>query len=254
MIPAQNINDGFFKGLYKDVWRELIPPGLSEAETDFIADVAGLEKGQQVLDIMCGYGRHALLLGQRGYAVTAIDNLPEYVSEINTAAAATALPVKAICGSALNLSLDSHYDAAICMGNSFAFFNEADALAVLQQLSAHLKPGGVFLINTWMLGEIAIRHFKAKDWFYAGRYKYLIDNQYHFDPARIESEHIIIRDDGETETISGVDYILTLGELTQVLQAAGMELDAVYATPRKRPFQMGDTRAYIVAKKVASTP
>jgi cyclopropane fatty-acyl-phospholipid synthase-like methyltransferase len=254
MIPAQNINDGFFKGLYKDVWRELIPPGLSEAETDFIAEIAHLEKGQRVLDIMCGYGRHALLLAQRGYTVTAVDNLPEYVAEINSAAASGGLPVEAICGSALDISLNGYYDAAICMGNSFAFFNEADALTVLQKLSAHLKPGGLFLINTWMLGEIAIRHFKPKDWFYAGRYKYLIDNQYHFDPARIESEHIIIRDDGETETIAGVDYILTLGELAKMLQAAGMELNAVYATPRKRPFQMGDTRAYIVAKKSASTP
>lgn len=249
MSPTQNINDAFFNGLYKDVWRELIPPGLSEAEADFIADVAELQTGQVVLDIMAGYGRHALLLGARGYNVTAVDNLPDYIAEINATATSKGLSVETVCASALDVALQKTYDAAVCMGNSFAFFKEEEALAVLQKLSAHLRPGGVFIINTWMLGEIAIRHFKAKDWFYAGRYKYLIDNEYHLDPARIESEHTVIRDDGASETILGVDYIFTLGELKKLFHNTGLEFQAVYSTPRKRPFQMGDTRAYIVARK-----
>ena len=60
MSSATNINNVFFKGAYKEAWRHLIPQGLTEAETDFIIDIASLSGQSKVLDLMCGYGRHAL--------------------------------------------------------------------------------------------------------------------------------------------------------------------------------------------------
>ena len=248
-MKHQNINDTFFEGFYKDVWRKLIPAGLTEAETDFIEDVAHLQQGEKVLDVMCGYGRHALLLGNRKYNVTAVDNLPDYIDEINTKAEEQQIQVHGVCSGLLDVELSHTYDAAICMGNSFAFFGEQDALSVLQKMSAHIKRGGVFIINTWMLGEIAIKHYRDKDWFYADGYKYLIDNQYLFNPTRIESEHIIIRQDGATETIKGIDYIFTVSEVGKLLDKAGFSLTALYSTPRKKEFKFGDSRVYIVSTK-----
>jgi SAM-dependent methyltransferase len=249
MAHSDNINDHFFQGFYKEVWRKLIPAGLSEAEADFIEDISSLQAGQKVLDLMCGYGRHALPLSQRGFQTTAVDNLADYIDEIREKASQEQLPLTAVCSRVVDLELTETYDAAICMGNSFAFFNSSEAASILHNISAHLKAGGVFLINTWMLGEIAIKHFQEKEWFYAGEYKYLIDNQYLFYPSRIESEHIIIRKDGATESINGVDYIFTISELDAMLGEAGFSIDAIYATPRKKAFRLGDTRAYIVAKK-----
>lgn len=249
MNSHDNINDLFYKGFYKDVWRKLVPVGLTEAETDFIEEIGGLQKDNLVLDIMCGYGRHALLLGQRGYIVTAVDNLEEYTSEINHKSGEQQLEVEGVCSRILDLKLYKTYDAVICMGNSFAFFTEQEATAILENLSTHLKQGGIFIINTWVLGEIAVKFFREKDWFYAGDYKYLIDNKYLFHPTRIESEHTIIRKDGATETIKGVDYIFTVSELEILLKKSGFTLTSIYATPRKRIFQFGDTRAYVVATK-----
>ena len=250
MRMDQNINNAFFNGIYKKVWRQLIPAGLTEAETDFIEVVADLQKTQKVLDIMCGYGRHSLQLARRGYGVTAVDNAPEYIAEIKENASANGLPIEAVCTSALNFKTAETFDAAICMGNSFAFFSEAETLEILQKLSAQLKRGGVFIINTWMLGEIAIKHFREKDWFYAGDYKYLIDNKYFFQPARIESEHTIIQPDGTTETIKGIDYIFTIAELNTLFSKTGFSPATVYATPRKKQFQHGDSRAYLVTTKL----
>jgi 2-polyprenyl-3-methyl-5-hydroxy-6-metoxy-1,4-benzoquinol methylase len=250
MNGYQNINDIFFDGFYKDVWRKLIPAGLTEAEAEFIEEIAGLQSGDKVLDIMCGYGRHAFSLAKKGFSITAVDNLEDYVNEISEQAVNEVLPIKAIHSGVLELELHQTYDAIICMGNSFAFFNEEEAISVLQKLYAHLKPGGIFLINTWMLGEIAIKHYKEKDWFYAGEYKYLIDNKYLFNPTRIESEHIIIRSDGATENIKGVDYIFTFAELETILQKTGFSIKDIYSTPRKRKFQFGDTRAYIAVQKL----
>lgn len=244
-----NINDSFFSGHYKEVWRKLIPPGLSEAECTFIEDVANLRKEDAVLDLMCGYGRHALELGRRGYQVTAIDNLQAYTDEINAIAEAENLPVKALTSGALEATFEQTYQVAICMGNSFAFFNREDATALLQKIASHLSAGGIFILNTWMIAEIAIKHFQEREWYYVDDYKYLLDYQFHFTPSRIESEHTLIASDGTVEVIQGVDYVFTLQELESMLHTAGLRLKSVFSTPRKKPFRMGDNKAYLVIEK-----
>ena len=253
-MPAKssNINDTFFSGTYKEVWRKLIPAGLSEMECDFIEDVAGLQKGEAVLDLMCGYGRHALELARRGYRVTAVDNSVDYISEIQAAATREALPVEAFAQGALEVQPDRLYKAIICMGNSFAFFNRQEAGGLLQKLSAHVQPGGILLINSWMIAEIAIKHFREKEWYEVDDYKYLLDYRFHFRPSRIESEHTLVSKEGNVEVINGVDYIFTLAEMEAMFGEAGLTTKHLFSTPRKRPFKMGDNRIYIVAGKQES--
>lgn len=250
---SSNINDAFFSGTYKEVWRKLIPPGLSETECDFIQDISALKRGDAVLDLMCGYGRHSLELGRRGYDVTALDNAADYIHEIKNTAAAEGLPVEAFAGSVLTAPLHKSYKAVVCMGNSFAFFERADAVALLKKAASHLRPDGVLLINSWMIAEIAIKHFREKEWYELDGYKYLLDYKFHFQPSRIESEHTLVTTDGRVEVISGVDYIFTLAEMEAMFAEAGLATKALYATPRKRPFKMGDNKIYIVAGKTPGT-
>ena len=247
---SPNINNIFFEGSYKHAWKGIIPAGLTEAEVDFIQEIASLKNGGKVLDIMCGYGRHALELGRRGTKVVAIDNLQPYIDEIESKAAEQNLPVKAMQQDVLFAKLDDVYDAAICMGNSFAFFDKADAVAILKNISNHLKPDGILIINSWMIAEVAIKHFKEKDWHYAGDYKCMLEYKYCLHPSRIESEQTIISPDGTVEIVKGIDYIFTLDELEIMFNEAGLKTKDVFSTPRKRKFVMGDGRVYIVATKI----
>lgn len=218
-------------------------------ECSFLEEIAGLHKEDTVLDLMCGYGRHALELGRRGYRVTAVDNLPDYIEEIKSSATAEQLPVEAFVSGALDFNPEKNYNAVICMGNSFAFFGREDALTLLKKIAAHLTPNGTFLINTWMIAEIAIKHFQEREWYTVGDYKYLLDYRFQFQPSRIESEHTLITPEGTTEVIQGVDYVFTLQELAGMFSEAGLQLTDVYSTPRKKPFKMGDNKAYLVIKK-----
>lgn len=250
MSSSQNINNIFFEGLYKEVWRTIIPPGLTEAECDFIADVARLQPQDQVLDIMCGYGRHALELTKKNLQITAIDNLPDYIDEINAKSSDLKLSVKAFCGDILEMPINPGYKAAICMGNSFAFFSKEEALALLKKISDSLVSKGVFIINSWMIAEIAIKFFKQYDWHYSGPYKCILENNYLFNPSRIETEQTIISPTGQIEIVKGVDYIFTLNELEAMFRQSGLQTIGLYSTPRKKKFTLGDGRIYIVAEKM----
>ncbi len=187
-----NVNDIYFEGSYKEIWRSIIPAELTSKEADFMLSYFDLKKGSKVLDIMCGYGRHAIALAKRGISVTAIDNLDDYIEEINTIARDENLLVKAIKKDVLQYKIDEDYDLALCMGNSLNFFDAKDISQLLINIRSHLRPSGQLLINTWSLAEIVIKNFVPKAWNEVNGIKHICDSRYLFHPTRIESESIFL--------------------------------------------------------------
>lgn len=245
-----NINDSFFDGYYKEIWKTIIPDELTVKEIDFMLPYFNLQPGSKVLDLMCGYGRHAVALGRKGIHVTAVDNLAEYINELNETVQKENLPVKTVQQSVLDYKPEDQFDVAICMGNSLNFFNADETAALLSTISAGLKPGGQLLINTWSVAEIAFKNFKEKIWNNVGEVKFLSDSKVLFSPTRIETESTIINADGNTEVKSGIDYIYSLNEMESMLRAAGLSIKEVYSIPGRKKFTIGEPRAYIVAQKI----
>lgn len=244
-----NINDSYFDGYYKDIWKAIIPAELTGKERDFMLPYFNLDENSRVLDLMCGYGRHALALGRKGIAVEAVDNLRDYVTEIQAAITSENLPVTVSQQDVLRYKASQSIDLAICMGNSLNFFNAADTTTIFNNISARLKTGGHLLINTWSIAEIAFKNFKEKSWSEVNGLKFLVDSRILFQPTRMVTDHIIIAPDGSTETKTGIDYIFSINEMELMLQAAGFSLQEIYSIPGRKKFTIGEPRAYIVAKK-----
>lgn len=249
MSEALNINSQYFDSEYKHTWKRTIPPGLTEAETDMICEAGGLTRQSSALDLMCGYGRHALELARRDIPVTAIDNLKDYIEEINQASQEQALPVKTLVSDVTSIDLPGQFDAAICMGNSFAFFDRLQASKLVANVSKHLKANGIFIINSWAIAEIAIRYFKERDWHWAGEYQCVLESKYHFQPSRIETRQTVLKDNQVVAILDGIDYIFSLDEIEAMLEETGMKITSLYSTPRKKKFALGDPRIYIIATK-----
>ncbi len=244
-----NINDSYFDGQYKDIWKALTPADLTIKETDFIVQYFGLQPGNRVLDLMCGYGRHALALAEKGIEVTAVDNLADYIDEIKNTAAGKGLPVEAIQADAASYTAVGNYDLAICMGNSINFFPEKDVNHIIATVAASLKPGGAFLINSWSLAEIAIPQFRAKTWSPLGELKFITDSKFLFQPTRIESETLMLSPDGSSETKMAIDYVYSVAEMEKMFEAAGLRLKEMYSFPGRKKFAVGDSRVYMIAEK-----
>jgi len=242
-----NINDNFFDGHYKKIWKNIIPDELTTKEIDFMLPYFELKEGSKVLDLMCGYGRHTLALARKGIAVTAIDNLPDYLQEIEKAAQDEKLPVRTIQQSVIDLELEQQFDLAICMGNSIQFFDAAEIKKIFDAVNKSLKAGGQLLINSWSIAEIAIKNFKDRTWSEIGEYKFLVESKWQFSPSRIDIRSIIITPKGETEEKSSVDHIYSLNEMENLLHNSGFTLKEVYSIPGRKKFSLGEPRAYIVA-------
>jgi len=245
-----NINDTYFDGYYKQIWKTIVPAELTVKETDFMMQYFNLQPGNRVLDLMCGYGRHVISLAKKGMDVTAVDNLPDYIDELAKNAAEENLVVNTVLNDVIEYKPEGKFDLVICMGNSLQFFSKEELMILLNTISSHLKPGGHFLINTWTIMEIAVKHFKEKTWSQVDDLKFLADSKFLFSPNRIETEHQIIAPDGTTEVKDCVDYIWSLNEIETMLGECGMTMKEVFSIPGRKKFTLGEPRAYIVAEKV----
>jgi 2-polyprenyl-3-methyl-5-hydroxy-6-metoxy-1,4-benzoquinol methylase len=246
---SQNVNSIFFDGQYKELWRLFIPDELTKRELDFILQYFNLQPGDKVLDIMCGYGRHAIGLARKGVHVTAVDNLRDYIEDIQKTAGLENLPLNYIQSDILKYNSPEKFDLAICMGNSLNFFNETDSVQLLSSVASSLNEGGHFLINTWSLAETAIKNFTDKSWQYSGDSRMLTDSEYLFNPTRIESEITIISKDGTEEIKKAIDYIFSYSEMQKMLDTSGFILKEAFSIPGKKKFTVGEPRAYIIAQK-----
>src|SRR5689334_20103673 len=226
----ENVNNSYFDGYYKDIWKSIIPSELTVKETEFIIEYFDLTPGKKVLDLMCGYGRHAIALAKKGIEVTAVDNLSDYITEIKETAAENQLPINAINSDVIKFTTEEKFDLVICMGNSFNFFTPEEAERLLLKIHSFLNQKGQLLIHTWSLAEIAIPQFKEKSWTEINGLKYLTSSKYLFTPTRIETETIIIGPKG-TETKIAIDYIFSLSELIALLRKSGFTPTEIYSIP-----------------------
>ncbi len=243
------VNDSFFSGLYKEVWRNFIPEELTNREMNFLLSYFDLKENSSVLDIMCGYGRHLLALGRKGIRATGVDNLSEYIQEIKQTVGKENLPVTALKQSVLDYTPASSFNLAICMGNSLNFFDAEDTVVIMKKIYNSLLPGGHFLINSWSLLEIVAEKPLVNTWSQSGNLRYLTGYSYCLSPSRLEVEFTMIAPGGEAETKKGIDYLYSINEMEAMLHLAGLEMEEVFSIPGKKKFTFGEPRAYLVARK-----
>jgi ubiquinone/menaquinone biosynthesis C-methylase UbiE len=119
----------------------------------------GLQQGDKVLDLGCGFGRHAFEAARRGASVVALDAGRD---EVNGVAAMFLAMVEAgelaegsihanvVQGDALHLPFpDGAFDRVIC---SEVLEHIADDLSAMRELARVLRPGGTMAITVPRFG------------------------------------------------------------------------------------------------------
>ncbi len=121
----------------------------SEAEkhVDFLCNHLNLNSNDKILDLGCGSGRHANLLGKFGYHILGIDTSEFLIREAikNSKDVPT---VKFICRDMRNITDLGPFDLILSMFTSFGYF-EADEQNqdILNIISQSLKPGSRFFMD-----------------------------------------------------------------------------------------------------------
>lgn len=139
---------------YSALWFQLFMPlqtdELSEKDVAFLARQLPLPRYRHMLDLCCGYGRHAVRLAARGYAVTGLDRDATAIAEAQRRTEVAGQEITYIVGDMRDLgAVPDTFDAVINMWQSLSYFDEATNAALLRDISAKLAPGGRFVVDLY---------------------------------------------------------------------------------------------------------
>lgn len=115
--------------------------------------------GGEVLDLGCGMGNLALEAAAAGCRVTALDGSATAIARISEAARALDLPVQAHVVDLGRYDIERDYDSIVAIG-LLMFFPRERAEAMLTDIAAHVKPGGVVALNVLTTGTTFLGMFQ----------------------------------------------------------------------------------------------
>lgn len=241
----------FFSGIALDFWQASHEPQQTKEEVAFLQKVFQLPKNSALLDLFCGYGRHALPMARKGFVVTGIDIAASYISQLQQQATAHRLPINALHADVCNAPLSRTYAGAYCMGNSIAYLDRTQLHACLQHLSPYLQAGSYMVLHTGMLAECLLPNLVQRDWQTTpdGR-AFLMENHYNAPLGRLETQLTFVQQPANTnEQRTIYHHVYTYADMSHIMAAHGWVLQKAYANTYGEPFELGDHELYLVAQK-----
>jgi ubiquinone/menaquinone biosynthesis C-methylase UbiE len=215
---------------YADLFSEeylLSQPGRGEAtitrEVAFLRDRLELKRGDYVLDLACGTGRHARAFARQGCQVTALDlSLPMLRRGIE-AARREGSEVRFLQADMRDLAFEDAFDAAWMLDTSFGFFSDVENLMVLRSLWRALHPGGRIVIDV-INRDYIMSELPCRNWWEGEGCLVQEDIEFAHATSRLDIRRYLVFADGRERVYDISIRIFSAHELVRLMQHAGFEV------------------------------
>ena len=242
----------FFDDDYLRIFRPTFTPERTTAEVNFIEALLAVPRGAAVLDLACGYGRHAIGMAQRGYRMTGLDFNPHYLEIAGTEAQAAGANVTWRTGDMRALPFESEFDGVYSFFTSFGYFGDDENEQVLAGVARAMKPGGRFLLDMmnrdWLLTHPDQRTWKQRD----DGSLFMEETTLELAASRVVARQMLIDPQGGPQVTK--EYFLrayTCAELTALLRRHGLVVKEVCGGTDRRPYDTEAHRLVLVAERGA---
>ena len=250
MATGDELWSTFFDEAYLPIYAPFLPTEKTIQEVDDLLHLLNLPHGSAILDLGCGYGRHALLLAARGYQVMGLDSSERLLRRAQSEAAAQGIRARWTHGDMRHIPFTNEFDAVLSLFSSFGYFeSEEENLSVLHQVQRALKPGGLLLMD--LVSQLRlVRHFSPSG---ITRYEsgLIVLEERCFDIQRSRNDvHVtVLHPDGERQEYRYSMRIYTPTELGALCAAAGLSVQEYYGGLDGSPLTM-ESRLVLVSRKV----
>ena len=247
----------WFVDLFDEDYLRTLPfltPQATQAEAEFVMEAMQLAQGAQVIDIGCGYGRHAMELAARGLHVVGLDLSTPLLVRGGEEAHRRGLTINFIRGDMRELDFENQFDAAYSLFSTFGYFDDETNKKTLQNIARALKPGGKLLIEI-LNRDYVIADLPTRVWWEGDGCVVLEEVELNYFSSRIQVNRSVVFDDGRQleQEISVRAY--SLHEVGKLMHAAGfrvLEVSGGYQTRGR--FFGNQSRHIIVLAERKETP
>lgn len=157
------------KDWYKKIWTMDI---LNESwvedtkrQVDFIIDILQLQGTERILDLACGFGRHAIEFARRGYSVVGVDITSDYIHYASECAKKDDLDAVFVNADIRDVEFTNEFDVVLNMADGAIGYleNEEENNKIFDVISKALKKGGKHFMDI-MNADYATNHFPCQLW------------------------------------------------------------------------------------------
>jgi SAM-dependent methyltransferase len=238
----------FFDEDYLAVYRNR-DTGAAPKEIQFVRRTLRLRRGQRLLDICCGYGRHAILLAKSGLRVTGIDCNKLFLNRARRQARRERADVEWIQGDVRTMDFPPVYQAALSMFTSIGYFDDEDEnYQIIARGAAALRPGGKFLLDTTNRDRV-IRNPQWRSWLPMGRGVVLETPAFDWQRSRLNSRRVLVYPDGRRRETRISLRLYTLAEVAGMFERAGLVVTATFGSFDRTKYDVDSPRIIMVGEK-----
>lgn len=228
-----------------------------EDDISFIRGILHGRKEPSLLDLGCGTGEHIERLTRYGVQCTGIDSSGDMLKiarqRCNSRAEFVAADMR-------NFDYYEEFDLVTCLFGSFDYMlTDEDVDRVLWNTWRALKPDGIGLFEVW--NSVPVRRIGEKNLSRVSTTHYAdttIERQRGFNLLNEKNKTVVevnyrytVRDSKGSRDLTDCHVMraFTPGEMTVFLKNNGFEIERVYASTLKEPFQERSSRMLIQFRK-----
>lgn len=250
---TEPITDPWYRTWFESPWYIKLYRHRTEDEARqavaLVHDAAHIPEGARVLDLCCGYGRHAMALAEHGYTVVGLDQSEYLISQARELYDHPACTY--VVGDMRGPYPNGPYDAIVNFFTSFGYFDQhADHQQVFATMYQALVPGGTLILD--FLNAVVTRRTLVPE------SVQIVDGATVIQERRIDEPFV-----RKTITISNpccyeVEYheqvwLYTADELVRMATDAGFVVDTVFGSYSGSPFEPETSpRCILIAHRSAN--
>jgi SAM-dependent methyltransferase len=228
------------------VYQDDLTNERSDAEVASLVKLLDLDSPKKILDLACGFGRHANRLAALGHSVTGVDFMPGFLEIAQKKAAEMGVQVDYQQGDMRRISFVEEFDRVLLLFTSFGYFEDDENVQVMENIARALKPEGLLKFDIpnrdVVVKDLPVSHVIDKD-------GDLIINRLSFDILRGRSHNrrIIVRDGVRKDKPHSV-RLYNATEIQDLLNRVGLETCKILGYD-DQPLSANSSGMVVIARK-----
>jgi SAM-dependent methyltransferase len=231
---------------YMYVYRDDLTDERSDAEVASWVRLLELDAPMKILDLACGFGRHANRLTALGHSVTGVDYVPGFLELARKEAERMGVKVEYRLDDMRYINFVGEFDRVVLLFTSFGYFEDDENVQVMENVARALRAGGLLGFDI-PNRDAVVRDLPTSD--VIDKDGNLIINRLSFDAltGRSQNRRIVIRDGVRKDKPHSV-RLYNATEIRDLLHRVGLEVDRILGYDGQ-PLSVTSRVMVIIARK-----